>query len=80
MASVKVEQNAAGDYAIGVEVEGAFIPFAQVSAARIAHQVERRQDLEEKAKGGDEEAQDERRGVAGKLDAGRHPFLDLVEE
>lgn len=57
MASVKAEQNPAGDYAIGVEIEGVFVPFVQVSAARIQHAVERRENLEQRASENDEEAQ-----------------------
>jgi hypothetical protein len=57
LADVKAQRNAAGDYAIGVEVEGVFIPFAAVSAARIQHAVERRQNLEQRASENDEEAQ-----------------------
>lgn len=57
MASVKAEQNPAGDYAIGVEVEGVFIPFVQVPAERIQHALERQQTLEERAAENDEQAQ-----------------------
>jgi hypothetical protein len=58
VATVKVEQNAAGDYAVGVEHEGVFIPVSTVSANRVTQLVERRQDLEQKAKDGDEAAQE----------------------
>lgn len=70
MASVKAESNAAGDYAIGIEVEGVFIPFAQVPAHRIAHQIERRQQLEERAQANDDEAQ---KVLAAEFGAGKPP-------
>ena len=54
MATVKAHENAAGDIAIGVDVEGHFVPLASISKARIGHAVERRADLEAKAEGGDE--------------------------
>jgi len=56
LADVQVQTNAAGDHAIGVEVDGVFVPVAQVSAVRIAHAVERRRNLEERAEQNDEVA------------------------
>lgn len=58
MATAKVEQNAAGDYALGIDVGGAFVPFAVITAARVAHQVERHEDLTAKAEAGDKNAQE----------------------
>lgn len=43
-------KNAAGDVAIGVEIEGVFVSFVTVPAQRIAHYVERGQQLAERAK------------------------------
>jgi hypothetical protein len=53
MADVKVAENAAGDIALGVEVEGVFIPIAGVQAHRVGHLVERGHDLAEKVEAGD---------------------------
>lgn len=57
MGDLKVAENAAGDRAVGIEVEGAFVPLASIPASRVQHMVERHADLTEKAKGGDENAQ-----------------------
>ena len=54
--SVVQHTNAAGDVAIGVEVEGAFVPFVTLSAARIAQYVQRGHDLQARAEAGDEQA------------------------
>jgi len=45
--------NAAGDVSIGVEVDGAFIPFSTLSAAKVAQLVQRHQTLVERAAAGD---------------------------
>lgn len=55
--AVVTAKNAAGDVALGIEVEGAFIPFASVPAHRIQHAVDRHANLTERAKANDEEAQ-----------------------
>ena len=54
--SVVSHTNAAGDVAIGVEVEGAFVPFVTLSAARVAQFVQRHENLQKRAEGGDEQA------------------------
>jgi len=45
--------NAAGDVSIGVEVDGAFVPFSTLSAAKIAQLVQRHETLVERASAGD---------------------------
>ena len=57
MADIKLGTNANGDHAVGVEVEGVFIPVASVPAHRIEQMRERNADLLAKAEAGDEEAQ-----------------------
>ena len=51
--SVVSHTNAAGDVAIGVEIDGVFVPFAERSAAKVAQMVQRGHDLQERAKSGD---------------------------
>ena len=53
---VVAHTNAAGDVAIGVEVEGAFVPFVTQSAARVAQYVQRGHILQERAEASDEQA------------------------
>jgi hypothetical protein len=48
--------NADGDHAIGVEVEGAFVPFVTLSGAKVAQHVERYNNLTERANEGDGQA------------------------
>jgi len=55
---VVAHENAAGDIAIGVEVEGAFVPIASVSKAKVGQLVERYETLKERAAAGDEVAKD----------------------
>jgi len=59
VADVVKQENAAGDIAIGVEVEGVFVPVAQIPKARIGHAVERRKDLEQRASENDQIAIDQ---------------------
>jgi hypothetical protein len=54
---VVTAKNAAGDVAIGIEEDGAFIPIATVPAHRIEHAKERQAILNERAEANDEEAQ-----------------------
>ena len=54
--SVVSHTNAAGEVAIGVELDGAFVPFVTLSAARVAQFVERHENLQKRAEGGDEQA------------------------
>ena len=54
--SVVTHTNAAGDVSIGVEVEGAYVPFVTLSAGRVAQFVERHENLQKRAEGGDEQA------------------------
>lgn len=48
-----------GNVAIGIEVEGVFIPVAGVPAERIAHAVERGKTLAERAEGPPGDAKDQ---------------------
>mgnify|MGYP001591645097 FL=1 len=54
--SVVAHENAAGDVSIGVDVEGAFVPFVTLSAGRIAQFVQRHENLQKRAEAGDEQA------------------------
>lgn len=54
--SVGSRQNAAGDVSIGVVIEGAFVPFLTLSAAKVAQHVERYNTLKERAEAGDAQA------------------------
>jgi hypothetical protein len=56
MASVKVVEHGNGDVSIGVDIGDAYVPFAQVSAARIAGLQERARDLDERLKDDDDAA------------------------
>lgn len=56
--SVVQHTNTAGDVSIGVELEGAFVPFVTLSAGRVAQFVQRHGDLQKRAEGGDEGARD----------------------
>jgi len=56
--SVVSHENTAGDVSIGVEVEGAFVPFLTYSRAKIVQHVERWHNLQERADAGDELAKD----------------------
>jgi hypothetical protein len=56
--SVKLIQSGAGDYSIGAEIEGAFVPFLTLSAGRVSQLVQRGHDLQERAEQGDERARD----------------------
>lgn len=58
MANPVLAENAAGDVAIGVEVDGAFIPIASVQKHRIDHLVERHNDLLEKVEADDPNAKE----------------------
>lgn len=49
MASVAVTKNDAGDYFAGFVVDGTFVPFANVSAGRVAQLQERAAGLKELA-------------------------------
>jgi len=51
--SVVSHTNAAGDVSVGVVIEGAFVPFATLSAAKVAQYVERGHDLQARAEGKD---------------------------
>ena len=53
---VVAHTNAAGEVAIGVEAEGAFVPFVTLSAGRVAQFVQRHENLQKRAEGGDEQA------------------------
>lgn len=59
MANVQVVEHGSGDVSIGVDVEGVYVPFASVTAARIAHLVERAAGLQARSESGD--AEDEKR-------------------
>jgi len=54
--SVSVVKNGSGDYSIGSEIEGVFVPFLWLSGARVAQLVQRGQDLQARAEAGDEQA------------------------
>mgnify|MGYP001572236331 CR=1 FL=1 len=54
--SVITHTNAAGDVSIGVEHEGAFVPFGTLTAGRVAQFVQRHENLQKRAEGGDEQA------------------------
>jgi hypothetical protein len=54
--SVVSHTNAAGDVSIGVEVEGAYVPFVTLSKGKIAQFVERHKTLQERAEAGDGQA------------------------
>ena len=56
--SVVSHTNAAGDVSIGLEVEGAYVPFVTLSAAKVAQYVERGHNLQTRAEAGDGLAQD----------------------
>jgi len=56
--SVVSHTNAAGDVAIGVEIEGAFVPFVTLSAGKVAQLVQRHETLQERAEAGHEVAKD----------------------
>lgn len=59
MASVSVVEHGNGDVSIGVEIDGTYVPFSTVSAARIAHLQDRAASLNARlADEGDEAAQD----------------------
>lgn len=49
MSDISVTTNEAGDHFVGFEVDGTFIPFASVSANRIAQLQERAANLAELA-------------------------------
>ena len=51
---VVTHENEAGDKTIGLDSEGAFIPFATVSAGKIEQLRERHANLTERAEAGDE--------------------------
>jgi hypothetical protein len=51
--SVVSHTNAAGDVSIGVEVEGAYVPFVTLSRAKVAQYVQRGHDLQARAEAGD---------------------------
>lgn len=57
--SVVVHEFPNGDVAIGIEHEGAFVPFASHSEGRFAQYVQRGQNLAERAEAGDELARDQ---------------------
>jgi hypothetical protein len=57
--AVIVHEFPNGDVSIGVEHEGAFVPFATHSAGRFAQYVERGHNLNERAEAGDELARDQ---------------------
>jgi hypothetical protein len=44
-----------GDYSIGAEIEGVYVPFASVDAARVKHLQERAATIEERYDAGDDE-------------------------
>jgi len=54
--SVSVVKSGSGDYSLGKEIEGVFVAFASLSAARVAQLVQRGQDLQARAEEGDEQA------------------------
>jgi len=54
--SVSVVKNGSGDYSIGKEIAGVFVPFLSLSSARVAQLVQRGQDLQARAEAGDEQA------------------------
>ena len=58
MATVKHVEHPDGSHSVGVEIDGVYHPFATVSGARIEQNRERVEDLREKAKAGDEHAQE----------------------
>jgi hypothetical protein len=53
--ALKSVQGPDGTRYIGEDVDGVFVPFASVSAARVGHLVERGKDLAEKLKSNDSE-------------------------
>lgn len=57
MASVKVVEHGEGDHSVGFELDGVFIPVATIPAYRIEHYKERAKVLEQRAKEGDEAAE-----------------------
>lgn len=65
--SVYVVKLPNGDLQLGAEVDGAFVPFASHSAARVAQYVERGHNLAERAEAGDELARDQ---IGEKLSGG----------
>ena len=56
MPDVYVTNNEAGDYFVGIEVDGTFIPFATLPATKIGHATERAKNLSELAGSDDPEA------------------------
>lgn len=50
--------NAAGDVSIGVEHEGAFVPFSALSRGKFAQYVQRAEGLQERAEAGDDAARE----------------------
>lgn len=53
--AVKEVKHGNGDVSLGLDIEGAFVPFATVSAARIGHLTERAADLAAKLESSDPE-------------------------
>lgn len=51
--SVVSHTNAAGDVSLGVVIDGAYVPFVTLSAARVAQYVQRYNTLTERAAAGD---------------------------
>ena len=55
--SVVTHTNAAGDMSLGVEVEGAFVPFVTLSRAKVAQYVQRYHEGVKRIEAGGEGAQ-----------------------
>lgn len=55
---VVAHKNAAGDVSLGAFIEGAFVPFVTLSAAKVAQYVQRGHVLQERASAGDDLAKD----------------------
>lgn len=54
--SVSVKTNPNGDYALGAEIDGQWVPFVILSGATVAGRVERSRNLAEQADQGNESA------------------------